>query len=696
MAAQPLAAKAAGRDPSGRATMDFFAAQARAQLRTRLLLLPCALSVLGLAAAMAFAASLIYTPIAMYGVLPLRAGVELDLSRMAATFFNVLLRGVPLPVYAWTAGATLLVVLLASLWRWFELRAGGEAVAELMNALPVERHGATLAQTQLINVVEEMSIAAGIAVPRVYVLPGERAINALAAGYSADEATVVLTEGAFASLSRDELQAVIGHEFSHILNGDMRFNVHLMALLHGIQFIGATGNRMVQDGIAGSLGVARGAKRLDVGRLLVGSVLAFVGYWGLMCARLIKAAISRQREHLADASAVRFTRHGESVAGALDTIVATRRGSYVWNPHAEDVSHMFYAQAVNVWLGPLFATHPYIEDRIRAADPGFDRLAYRRRRGTDTSPSERPVAVIDGGGNVVKVHDPLKAYAGTNTVAHGASFAATLVASVGRPSAEHLDAARRLLARLPQELRARMDTADGAAQVLCALALEGDMLARVAAFSALAGRRGEAWVASTREAYALVAPLGRPYTLLLAELALPPLKAQKKQAARDAFLADHLAVIEAGGRVTLREFVLHAYLCQHLREDAGRPVRSAFRAVGEVREDARAVLSMMAHAAGGERAAAAYDAGKPWLGVEAGDMLPLAGLTTRRIGEALERLRLLQALEKPRILKACTDAAVADGKLRIGEAEQLRLVAATLGCPLPPVLSALDPATLSA
>ena len=674
--------------------MDFFEAQARAKARTTWLLVLYLASLAAVSLAMAMVAGLIYTPVAMFGVLPVTGGVDLDYSRMIGTFVKVLMKGVPREVYAWTAAGTLVVMVVASIHRWFQLREGGVAVAELMRAEQVTRSNATVAQTRLLNVVEEMSIAAGISVPAVYVLPGEKGINAMAAGYGPNEAVVILTDGAFATLSRDELQAVMGHEYSHILNGDMRLNVQLMALLHGVDFIGTMGAQMVRESVSGSINVAREKQTLAIGQLFFGTILAVVGSAGLFCARAIKAAISRQREHLADASAVRFTRHGESVAGALDTILATRRGSIVWNPHAEDVSHIFYAQAINVWMGPLFATHPYIEDRIRSVDPGFRRAEYRRKRGTDISASDRAVAVISGG-EVVQVHDPLGAYAKTNPVPAGAAFAATMVAAVGRPAPEHLDAARRLLGAVPQELRARLGDAEGAAQVLCALVLDADMVARERGLSVIAERRGNEWATAVRSAWAGVSKLGRGYMLPLAELALPALKAQKKQELRDAFLADHLAVMEVDKRVTLREFVLHAFLRQHLREDAGRPVRSLYKSVEEVKADAHVVLSMIAHAGGGD-AAVAFDAGKRWLGVELEAPIPVGELSTRGVGDALEKLRQLQALEKPRILKACSDAVGADESLRLAEVELLRLVAASLDCPLPPLLATLDPTKLAA
>jgi len=339
-----------------------------------------------------------------------------------------------------------------------------------------------------------------------------------------------------------------------------------------------------------------------------------------------------------------------------------------------------------------FPTHPPIQERIRRTHPQFQRLDYRKRRGSAVSPSDRAVAVLDGGGNIVKVHDPLDALRSGGA---GAALTAAVVAdAVGRPAAAHVDYARKLLASIPPLLRTRMATPEGAAQLLFALACEPDEAVRKEELAALAARRGEEFAAGAAEAYRLAAPLGRAAGLDLAELALPVLRAQK-QPLRDAFLADHQAVIEADKRVTLREFVLHTFLRQHLREDAGRPVRSVYKSVGEVKADAHAVLSMVAHA-GGADSAAAFDAGKRWLGVELDAPLPVAGLSTRQVGESLERLRQLQALEKPRLIKACTDTVNADGTLRIPEVELLRLVAASLDCPLPPLLASLDRATLQA
>ena len=352
---------------------------------------------------------------------------------------------------------------------------------------------------------------------------------------------------------------------------------------------------------------------------------------------------------------------------------------------------MFFAQAVSRWWS--FPTHPPILDRIQRAHPQFRRLEYRRRRGTDVSPSDRAVAVIDGGGNVVKVHDPMQAHQRGAKIPQ-ALFAVSVAASVGRPAAEHIDYARALLARIPPTLRDRLASPDGAAQVLCALAIAPEESVRQHGLAALAARRGDAWAAEARDACPHVAKLGREYGLALTELALPALRGLK-QALRDSFLADHRAVIESDRRITLREFVLHTFLRQHLREDAGRPLRSAFNSVAEVKADAHAVLSLVAHAAAGDAVAAAFAKGVPWLGVELAAALPMTELSTRRIGEALERLRLLQALEKPRILRACVDAAGADGTFRIAEAELVRIVAATLDCPLPPLIAALDPARLA-
>jgi uncharacterized tellurite resistance protein B-like protein/aryl carrier-like protein len=444
----------------------------------------------------------------------------------------------------------------------------------------------------------------------------------------------------------------MGHEFSHILNGDMALNVRLVALLAGIACFGEWGETLVQAAAREAQGKSSEERGGGVFAALFGAAIAFIGFPGLFAAEAFKAAISRQRELLADAASVQFTRNPDGIAGALDSIRYLKAGTTLRAAHAVELSHMFFVPAIARWW--TFASHPPIEERIRRAHPRFRQEDYRRTRHASTYHDGR-VAVLDGAGNVVKV-------------------VGVLAALVEAPRPEHVDHARRLLEKLPEALKRRLATPEGAEQAMFAL-LGSDTPPAAAARLEMQG-------------------VGRQQFLLLVELALPALK-QFPQQRRDAFLAEMQKLVEADGKVTLSEFVQATLLRQHLREGAGKPIRTKFGKLAEVAQDAHVVLSLIAHASKGD-ALAAHARGKALLGIELPGPVPVAELSTARIGEALERLRHLEPFAKPRVLKACLETAAADGAFRLAEAELVRAVAATLDCPLPPVIGALDPATLPA
>ena len=547
------------------------------------------------------------------------------------------------------------VMLSVSLATWWRLREGGYAVADLLGARHISPERCTPLERRLLNVVEEMAIASGIAPPPVYVLPSERGINALVAGYSPNEAVIVVTRGTDL-LSRDELQGLMGHEFSHILNGDMALNVRLVALLSGLTWLGDASERLFFSAAWRSKEVPPEERGSEALVALFGAAVAFIGFPGTLAASAIQAAISRQRELLADAASVQFTRNPDGIAGALDSILVLRAYTAVFAAHAESVAHMFFAPAVVRWWS--FPTHPPILERIRRAHPRFQRDEYRATR----HGLRREIAVLDGAGNVVH---------------HQRLDAAAMVASVGKPQPRHVDFAERLLADLPGRLREALRNPAQA---------EAAMLAFVAAQPAVADSP------QTAELRVYVEGLARQHQLTLAELAVPAIKEQP-QPARDRFLAELAAKVEADGRVTLREFVLLVFLRQRLREGAGQPIATRFRELGQLADDAHVVLSLVAAVArGGEQAAFERGAAVLKLGWTA--PLPVQALGTARLGEALERLRHLAPFAKPALLKACVEVAAADGVFNLAEVELVRMVAATLDCPIPPAIAALDPRAL--
>ncbi|MCE0732582.1 M48 family metallopeptidase, partial [Halomonas sp. G15] len=332
--------------------MDFFTAQDRARrlsARLVLLLLLAVVLLVVLTCVLVALAVVVMNPERMGAGDPLAAALEPRL-------------------FALVAGGVVAIVVLGGLVRHLQLRVGGYAVAEALGGRPLALDTRDEDERRLLHVVEEMAIASGMPVPAVYLLD-DAAINAFAAGHDSHDAVIGVTRGAIEHFDRDQLQGVIAHEFSHILHGDMRLNLRLVALLHGILVIGLAG-RFLLRGLAG--GRRRGSRRGGhVAIMGLGVALMAVGYAGTLCGNLIKAAVSRQREFLADASAVQYTRNPEGIGGALQTLAAYRLGSHLLAANAAEFSHLYFGSGVRS-LSRFTATHPPLEARIRRVLPRWD------------------------------------------------------------------------------------------------------------------------------------------------------------------------------------------------------------------------------------------------------------------------------------------------------------------------------------
>ena len=273
----------------------------------------------------------------------------------------------------WTTVIVLGTMLVATWHRSSQLRVGGTVVARSLGGVPVlAAKEEDPKRKRLLNIVEEMAIAARIRRPAVYVLPDEPGINAFAAGHSPDEAAVAVTQGALDKLDRDQLQAVIGHEFSHILNGDMKINMRLTAWIFGLFVVTDLASRIMNKR-GGGKDAAR-LKLVAFGIFLAGSV-------GLIAGRLLQAAVSRRREHLADASAVQFTRNPQALQGAFIAMAANAEGSNLQHVGSLNVAHLMFAGMEAKWADKLgtswFSTHPPLEERVRALDPRISDLKFR-------------------------------------------------------------------------------------------------------------------------------------------------------------------------------------------------------------------------------------------------------------------------------------------------------------------------------
>src|SRR5574341_2206165 len=348
------------------------------------------------------------------------------------------------------------LVFAVSGWNVMQLASGGKAVAEMCGARRVSPDTRDPLERRLLNVVEEMSIASGVRVPAVYVMDDEAGINAFAAGYDVSDSVVAVTRGTLQTLNRDELQGVVGHEFSHILNGDMRLNIRMIGVLAGIVFISSIG-AFVMRNVRGSSD-NKGA----TGIILIGLALFLIGYVGLFFARLIKSAVSRQREFLADASSVQFTRNPDGIAGALDQIRVSSSGALIANRYAEEMSHMFFGESVKVWLGGMFDTDAPIEERIRRVQPNFVASGYRTKRTVekpDTAPSASAAPKQPQG----RRGSDLSTAWGRNP--------AQSAALVGTLDAGKVDYAARILSGLGDDLRQAVRDPEKAGAVMVALLL---------------------------------------------------------------------------------------------------------------------------------------------------------------------------------------------------------------------------------
>jgi Zn-dependent protease with chaperone function len=656
--------------------MDFFEAQARAKKRTSRLVALFSLAVLGTILAGYFGA--VWVTRHLPERYPPRPGRHVQLSA-----FNR-----PPPPSLWqpqlfavVSLGTLAVIGLASLYKWHEFSAGGSAVAESVGGRRVDPHTTDLAERRLLNVVEEMALASGVPMPAVFILDEEPAINAFAAGLSTADAAVAVTRGTLEKLTRDELQGVIGHEFSHILNGDMRLNMRLTALVFGILVLGLAGR-----GILWSLRGARFSSSRDSknsGGLLVaigavGLGLLILGYVGYFFGRLIQAAVSRQREFLADASAVQFTRNPLGLGGALKKIGGLALGSSLQSSKSAAIGHFFFAQSFRSHFGGLWATHPPLDERIRAIEPTFDGAFVEPPEVVDVAQESFVTA-----GLVSPSADRRKPEIGDRK----AVSPVTAIAAVGSLTPALLDDAQTLHGSLPARLLTAARSPVEAPVLLYGLLLDSDdepTQRRQLAF--IAARAGGDALSLLQSLDFSLRELGPAQKLPLIQLALPALKALEPSALAP-FFETLDALVHADGRISPFEFALQKLLRRNLAASR-QPTTAAvvqiysFQAVAT---EIGTVLSALA-LAGASDPAAAYAAGTAQLPLLAGRLAPLAPAQDfAALDAALDKLATASGPIKQRLLLAAAHVVTTDDLINVEEYELLRAIAATLDVPLPPL-----------
>ena len=608
--------------------MDFFDKQERAQSRTKWLIAYFLLAVAGII-------------LALHVVLALVFGFSLADSELLLM----------------VSGGVIVLVAIGSAAKMAELSKGGRAVAAMLGGAPVDMNSADPAEQRLLNVVEEMAIASGVPVPEIYVLE-DSSINAFAAGHGPGDTAIGVTRGCIERLSRDELQGVIAHEFSHILHGDMRLNIRLIGVLNGILLLALIGGFLLRMGACSSRSDSSDARGKLAGFFVFmasGLALYLVGWIGVFFGKLIKAAVSRQREFLADAASVQYTRNPDGLAGALAKIA--KFSSRLESPRAEEASHMFFGNGIgDSWMA-LLATHPSIEERIDQISPGFDIAAAKARA---------PVV-------------PLKEPSGTRV---GGRLAEALL-----PGQPRVAEAAALLAGLPDFSKSACRELHGACALVYSLLLSDDpamqeqQLSLVQADDAM---RGEILRHFSRRA-----ELNSAQRLGLVDISIPTLRHLSREQYA-VFRENVKKLVEADGEIQLFEYTLQKILVRHLdlyfSNSTGGGVQ--FRSLIPLLPEAGVVLSALATMDPGsaEQRDAAFRAGVAELLVK-----PAAFPLERReeidlqaFDQALDKLALAAPDVKRTLLTACGAVAMEDGNVNDPQVEFLRAISDTLDCPVPP------------
>lgn len=622
--------------------MDFFKAQDQARKATRKLIVLYILAVIGL----------VFT---LYAAVRLVFGFVLYMG----PFWNP-------ELFMWVSAFTLLIIFAGTTGRIIQLRRGGAAVAEMIGGRLVNPSTKEPKERQLINVVEEMSIASGIPAPLVYILDHEQSINAFAAGYGTRDAAVGVTAGTLEHLNRDELQGVIAHEFSHIFNGDMRLNIRLIGILNGILLIHLMGMIFLRMTYYTNLR----SRNSDAGKailviIILGVALVVIGYIGMLFARMIQSAVSRQREYLADAAAVQYTRNPEGIAGALMKISGTYIKPTINDPHAMEVGHMFFSNGFKTALDGLFATHPPIKKRIEAI--GVVPVQKKRRMQDGPEKKSKKEALADSGPG-------------------GLFRPEIIIAAIGSMTSNDLDSARQLLDRLPEAIRDAAHNPLEAEALIYSLLLSDHERTRGIQLGHIRKNEGPEMDRAMWHLSPYIKYIKPEWHLSVVDIAIPSLKMMSKEQ-YGKFRENMETLIKADKVVTVFEFALEKVIVHNLDSHFDQKPEPAImhKSLNEVSDEVSILLSALSYASDGNP----MDSWNKALEALAGQLPEKMEIKEESeciiagMNKALDALAQSTHEIKRLFLLAAVHAVSADGKLNIRELELLRAMSAAIDCPMP-------------
>jgi len=601
-------------------------------------------------------------------------------------------------LFTLVAVGTIGAIGLGSLYKLVELRAGGSAIARDVGGRLIDRATTDPDEKKLFNIVDEMAIASGISVPEIYVLDREQSINAFAAGYTTNDAVIGVTRGCIQQLSRDELQGVIAHEFSHILNGDMRLNLRLIGILHGILVLYYSGRVLLRT-------QSNSSDKNPTGALGFG--LIGIGLFGFFCGNLIKSAVSRQREFLADASAVQFTRNPDGLRGALAKISASPIGSRINQPEAEVASHLFFGSIGAATWGDWWATHPPVQERIQRLDQFAGRSTAPPAVASSgpspapsstrpTFPDRDPLASAElpgiSGLAMPPRRSPARRSPPTPIPPPPQLSPATLVQRVGTLDSGHLDQARALLDRIPDDIQTALTQVDGAKAIIYGLFLDARPNLRDRQLTLLHTTEAPELVDRAVQLLTPIATLDPNERLPLLDLAIATLRGTSA-GDRETLLTGVRQLVIADQRIDFSEYVMQLVLWHRLEPKAiaAGGNLDKYSTIESIWGDCIALLAVLATVGNDRPDAIAY----AWRS----GVFHLPGASKRTIPDAPPPARLYDAGKclgdlrqttpklKQAILDACARTVLVDNQVTPKEAELLRAIAICLDCPAPPFLS---------
>lgn len=632
--------------------MNFFEHQEQSKRKTAMLVMLFALAVAGIV-------------IAVYSVV---ISIYFSQSTDGQTDGSAFLWFDPDVFFAVTVGV-LLVIIGGSLFKIIALKRGGSYIAESLGGRPVNPLTNDPDEKKFIHVVEEMAIAAGTPVPVAYVLGGEKGINAFAAGYTPDDAVVAVTDGCLRRLTRDELQGVVAHEFSHILNGDMRLNIRLIGMISGILILATIGRIALHS--------SSGSRKNGAPFVIIGLSFVLIGYIGVFVSRIIQSAVSRQREYLADASAVQFTRNPPGIAGALKKIGGFSKGSKIAAPQASETSHMFFSMAIS----SLFATHPPIKDRIQRIDPKFDGKFPPAIE--ETGPAARKKTSVMGFSDIGDSPAPTFDFE-PEAVSRGA----------GSIDSDHVKHSLILLESIPPAIRKELNDPMGACAIVYSLLLDADAAEKTRQLESVKQVIPDEIVRHMSALDKTVQTIDPGLKLPLLDLSLPMLRRLSVEQLHT-FKQAVTVLVESDGKLSLFEYALQLIIQSRL-EAAFHPAagKVKFKSIEPLIEDAGVLLSKLALEGHDDRATAE----KAF--VSAMSLMPGSRISSdgrsgsnelrenpfQMVGTAISRFAAAAPGVKKAILDACAHCILFDRRVTIKEAELLRAIAYALDLPVPPFL----------